>query len=699
MPAPRPLDAATLWRLARLGAPSLSPDGRQAVASVTTYDLEKNQGTTRLWRLHTDGAPPRELTTCGDKDGQPAWSPRGDRIAFVARRRGADGQLDETPQLYAIAADGGEARRLAQFAPGVESFRWFADGRRIVFAAWGFPKAPTPAAQAKALKAQKDDKASGVATSEAFHRYWDHDMPRGGRRLQLWLLDVDHGRITPLTAGSAFELPRTNDGATAYDVRPDGRKVCFAFDPAEEPRLGNPMALAEVDVATRRITRRAVVPGWDLDAPVYAPAGAPAGAPDGRTLACLAAESGRVHTALSRPALVAADGTLTPLATAWDRHVDAPLRWSADGHALLFAAEDRGRRHLWRLALGDAEAAPARVHEGGTVQAFDAAGDTLLLLADSARHPAQLWVRQGDAAPRRIERFNDRELAGVALGEVREIEVSGALGEPVQVWLSFPPGFDPKRKHAAVHVIHGGPFAAAGDTFGWRWNPHVFAAPDRAGEPGRVVVQVNFHGSSGFGHAFRHSLIGRQGELELQDIEAATDWLCAQRWADRDRIVATGGSYGGFLVAWMNGHVPAWPEGRYRAYVCHAGVFDRISTFSADSWPVRPKDLGAEYWADLPRVLAQSPHAFAARMQTPTLVIHGARDYRVPDANGLAYFHTLKARGVPARLLWFADENHWVLKPANSLQWYREFRDWVAAYTGPAKRPPRRPQGRPGQRA
>jgi dipeptidyl aminopeptidase/acylaminoacyl peptidase len=676
MKRPRPLDAATLWRLARLGAPSLSPDGRQAVVGVTTYDVGQNQGTTRLWRLHTDGAAPRALTTCGDKDGQPAWSPRGDRIAFVARRRGGDGTLDETPQLYVMAVGGGEARRIAHFAPGVESFRWFADGRRIVFASWSFPAARTPQAQARALKVLKADKASGVATSEAFHRYWDHDMPTGGRRLQLWRLDVDRGRITPLTAGSTCELPRTNDGAAAYDVRPDGRRVCFVFDPAAEPRLGNPMALAEVDVATRRITRRAVVPGWDLDAPAYAP--------DGRRLACLAAESGRVHTALSRPALVAADGGLTPLAPDWDRHVDGVLRWSSDGHSLRFCAEDRGRRHLWRLAVDEAGALPALEHEGGTVQAFDAAGDTLLLLADSALHPARVWVRQGDAAPRRIERFNDRELAGVALGEVREITIAGAQGDPVQVWLTFPPGFDAKRRHAIVHVIHGGPFAAAGDGFGWRWNPHVFAAPDKAG---RVVVQVNFHGSSGFGHAFRHSLIGRQGELELQDIEAATDWVCAQRWADRDRIVAGGGSYGGFLVAWMNGHVPAWPEGRYRAYVCHAGVFDRIATFSADSWPVRPKDLAAEYWADMPRVLAQSPHAFAARMATPTLVIHGARDYRVPDANGLAYFHTLKARGVPARLLWFADENHWVLKPANSLQWYREFRDWVAAHTAPRRRP------------
>jgi len=195
---------------------------------------------------------------------------------------------------------------------------------------------------------------------------------------------------------------------------------------------------------------------------------------------------------------------------------------------------------------------------------------------------------------------------------------------------------------------------------------------------GHVVAQVNYHGSSGFGFAFRDSIMGRQGELELQDIEAGSDWLLAQRWADPRKLSATGGSYGGFLVAWMNGHLPT--PGRYRCYVCHAGVFDRVATFSADSYPERPKDLGALYWQDSAKVLGQSPASAAAQMNTPTLVIHGAQDFRVPDCNGLAYYNTLKARGIKAHLLWFPDENHWILKPRNSQLWYREFLDWVEAH-------------------
>ena len=188
---------------------------------------------------------------------------------------------------------------------------------------------------------------------------------------------------------------------------------------------------------------------------------------------------------------------------------------------------------------------------------------------------------------------------------------------------------------------------------------------------------VNYHGSSGFGFAFRDSIMGRQGQLETQDIEAATDWLLSQPWADAGRVFAAGGSYGGFLVAWMNGHVPA---GRYRAYVCHAGSSTACSPSAPTRTPSGRRTSAALYWENAAKVRSQSPSTFAHRMDTPTLVIHGNNDYRVPDANGLAYYNTLQARGVPARLVWFPDENHWVLKPRNSNLWYGEVFDWLAAH-------------------
>ena len=668
--ATRALDARTLWQLSRIGGVALAPAGRRAVCALTSYDVQGNSSHSALWLLQTQGGAPRQLTHCGQKDGQAAWSPRGDRIAFVARRE-QEGHKDTSPQLYLIHPDGGEAQRVSQFGPGVESFKWMPDGRCIVFAAWVWPQLAGAAAQNKQQKAWDKRKETGYATSQAQYRYWDHNIPQD-RVLHLLLLDTKTGAITDLFEGTAYELPRECDSNAAYDVHPGGQRLAFAHDPAATPGLGQPKALTELRLRGRRFKTLVQDTAWDLAVPRYSPCG--------HWLAAAAANVGRAHTAFNQLALVDLKAhQWRALGADWDHSVDSTLRWAADSGALYFTADERGRCHLWRHELASGQFHIA--HAGGSVQGFDVATepgqDLLLVAADSARHPTQVLAVRPGAAPLRLEHFNDKLLRKVDLGEVQEVTVQGALGDEVQMWLTFPPGFKRRRKHAVTHVIHGGPYAAAGDSFAWRWNPHVFAAA------GQVIAQVNFHGSSGFGWAFRHSLIGRQGELELQDIEAGTDWLLQQAWADPERVCATGGSYGGFLVAWMNGHIPAWPQGRYRAYICHAGVFDRVATFSADSYPVRPKDLAAQYWLDMPRVLAQSPHAFAAQMDTPTLVIHGARDYRVPDCNGLAYYNTLKARGVDARLLWFADENHWVLKPRNSLLWYAEFLAWLAKHTIP----------------
>lgn len=653
----RPLTIERLWSLDRVGAIALSPDGTQVVCAVAHPNLDENKTVHALWRLPSDGGRARRLTTGGEKDGQPAWSPQGDRLAFVGRRT-QGGVEDKTPQLYVLPAAGGEARRASRYTPGVECFKWLPDGRRVVFAAWVWPDLKGAAAQAKRHAAWTERKETGHATASGYYRHWDHAVPQD-RVLHLHLLDLDSGRVTDLFEGTALELTRDGPNVDDFDVAPDGRRVAFVHDPSPDPRAGQRRRLSVLDLRTKRVSPLADDPAWDFAAPAWSP--------DGRQLAAIAANTGRVHTALGQLALVTPGRGWRSVSAAWDREVLPPLRWAPAGDAVCFTAEDRGRCHLWRHAL-DADT-PTVLHAGGWVQAFAFAGRTLACVADGASHPPRVFAAADGGAPRRVDGFNDRQLTGVAFGEVRETTVTGALGEPVQAWLVFPPGFDATQRHPVLQVIHGGPHAASGDSWSWRWNPHLLASR------GHVVAQVNFHGSSGFGHAFRHSLVGRMGQLELQDIEAVTGWLRRQRWVDKARIDAAGASYGGFLVAWLNGHVA---PGRYRRLVCHAGVFDRVATFAADSYVERPRDLGAWYWDDLPKVLAQSPMAFAGRMQTPTLVTHGALDFRVPDTNGLAFYNTLKARGVEARLLWFPDENHWVLKPRNSRQWYEEVLAWLA---------------------
>lgn len=659
-------DVETLWKIERAGAISLSPDGAQAVCSLASYSMADNKASTSLWLLSTFGGAPRRLTSCGEKDGQAAWSPAGTAIAFVAKRE-QQGAKDETAQLYLIAPDGGEARRISDFAPGIDAFKWFPDGKRIAFVAWVWPELKGTKAQAKRWKEWKERKESGYVTSEAQYRFWDHNLPMG-RVAHLHVLDVESGRIVDLFEGQPFELQRMDANASVFDVAPDGRHIAFAYDPAPEKRIDNCKALAEINVRTGRIATIAGDAAWDFEAPRYAPGGA--------RIAFVASNMGRVHTALANLAVLERGGSWRPLTAAWDHAVNAPLAWSADGTAIYFSAEDRARCHLWRYAVDSGSAAVAAA--GGWVQSFDVAGDTVVTVADSMQHPARIEARRTGSAALRIENFNDALLAGCRFGAFEERTVAGGNGEPVQMWLVYPPGFDARKakRHPVLHSIHGGPHSASGDTFHYRWNNQLFAAQ------GYVVACVNYHGSSGFGHAFLDSITHRWGELELQDVEAATDWLRTRPWVDRKRIFATGGSYGGYMVAWMNGHVK---PGRYQAYVCHAGCFDWRGMFANDAWSWHSKELGATYWDDPAKVQSQSPDTFAGKLTTPTLVIHGALDYRVPDAQGLAYYNTLKARGVESRLLWFPDENHWILKPRNSRLWYGELFAWLQAHDAHAK--------------
>ena len=674
----KPFTVEELWQIERLGAPSLSPDGAQAVCSLARHSMDDNTSSSTLWLLSTLGGKARPLTQGGDKDSQPRFSPTGDAIGFIAKRD-QQGAKDGQAQFYLIPPDGGEARRVAEVATGVEAFRWFPDGRRIAFVSWVWPDLRGAKAQARRFKEFKDRKETGYVTSEAQYRYWDHFVPMG-RVAHLHVMDVQTGRVRDLFEGTPHELTRADPDAAHFDISPDGRHIVFAHDPAAEKRLGNHFALAEIEVASRRVRTLVKDAEWDLRAPRYSP--------DGHDVAFTASHQGRKHTMPDQLAICHRQrGDWQVVSGDWDHAVHAPLLWEEDGQSVLFAAERQGRTHLWRFDL--AKRSAEVLVQGGWIGGFDKVAGTLVTLADSADHPMRMTAHPPDRPAHRMETFNDRLMGQFDLGRHEEVWIKGgsssgaAQGDPVQMWVFYPPGFDPKKKYPLLHSIHGGPHTGPGDNWHYRWNYKLFAAQ------GYVVVHVNYHGSSGFGNAFLDSITHRWGELELQDIEAATDWMLSKPWIDRRRVFAAGGSYGGFMVAWMNGHVPA---GRYAAYVCHAGCFDWTAMFADDAYTWHSKELGAWYWDDPQRIAAQSPHVCSGAMTTPTLVIHGALDYRVPDQQGLAYYNTLKAREVNARLLWFPDENHWILKPRNSRLWHAEFFAWLRQHdpkvqlTKPARR-------------
>jgi dipeptidyl aminopeptidase/acylaminoacyl peptidase len=674
MPAAKnPITVEDLWSLKRLSSGSPSPDGTWTCAAVTSFEMKKNESTSQLWLLSTDGKTQRQLTR-GKRDSDPQWSPDGKWIAFVSKR-GEGKDADAAGQVYLISPDGGEARRAAQVATGVSALRWFPDSKRLAFVSWVWPELTTQAAQDKKFKEDKDNKVQATVLEQNHYRHWDHWYPRG-RKPHIHVVDTSNGKVRDLFAGTAFHLPPQEPDAALFDISPDGKELAFTFDFNPDPREFSFTDIVAMDVKSGKTTtltqRDKALARFAFEGPRYSP--------DGKHVGFLGCDFTRQHNEQNRTWLLERKTKKPiPWSTTWDRGVNGPLQWSANSDAVYFTAEHGVAQPIWRLAV-DAKT-PTEVLRGpgagGTAGdlRISANGKTLVYARSSVQHPPTLLTCNADGSGERpIEKFNTKRMAGLQVGEAQSVEVTGFGGDAVQMWIVSPPGYtaNTKKKWPLMQVIHGGPHTCWSDTWHWRWNMQLFAAS------GYVVCAVNYHGSSGFGQNFLSSINGDWGCRELADVEAGTDYMLATGTIDPKRMVATGGSYGGYMVAYMNGNLPAK---RYQAYVCHAGCYDWVSMMGSDGYFWFGHELGAFHWDDQARVMQQSPHHYAKNFSTPTLVMHGELDYRVPYYQGLAYYNTLRARSIPSRLVFFPDENHWILKPQNSKLWYQEFNGWCDRYT------------------
>ncbi|MBI2929858.1 MAG: S9 family peptidase [Verrucomicrobia bacterium] len=659
---PHPITAEDLWAVQRIAALSLSPDGGTAVVEVTSYDVSENAGSSDLWLLATDGRSQRRLTTHKARDSAPAWSPDGRTIAFLSKR-----DDDDETQIYLIAVEGGEARRLTKISTGASALKWFPDGSRVAFVSWVWPDLKTDDEQAKRLKERKDAKVKAHIIDTTNFRYWDHWLA-DGRVAHVFAVDVKTDETRDLLAGTDLSLIRWDESrglsADLYDISPDSAELALTVDLTKDPGF-DPSA----DIVTLPVAGGA----WkNLTTDNPANDAKPRYSPDGKAIAFTKQAIKNFYADRRRLVLhERMTGTQRELTEHWDRSVEA-FHWASDSRALFFLAEDKARQPIWRLALEAAE--PKPIVQDGTIQAFAASanGRTLAFVRSTMGRPPGVFAAAADGtSARQIETFNDDLVKQWKLGEVKEVTFAGWNGAPMQMWVIYPPNFDPQKKWPLLQIVHGGPHSAWMDQFHFRWNMQLFASR------GHVVAAVNFHGSTGWGQAFTDASTAQYGTKEFEDVEKGTDHLIAQGYIDPARLAAAGGSYGGYMVAWMNGHTD-----RYKAYVCHAGVYDWVSQMASDTVRGRERALGAFPWEDPQKVLAQSAHSYAKNFKTPTLVVHGENDYRVPVGQGFEYYTTLRMLGVPSRLLYFPDENHWVLKPQNSLLWYKEFFDWIEKHVG-----------------
>jgi dipeptidyl aminopeptidase/acylaminoacyl peptidase len=650
----RPLTIEDVWAVQRVGAPVLSPDGATVAYTVSVYDMDENKSNADIWLLPVAGGSPRRLTAHKASDNSPEWSPDGKRIAFVSKR-----ENDAAGQLYVIAVDGGEAQRLTELPLGVSDPKWLPDGRRIAFVAHVIAGAETPEATKKALEAREKNKVKARVTQSRLFRFWDRWLT-DEEYPHLFVLDVETRALADLLPGSKryFGL---QDGSGAFDVSPDGRTIVFAANATEPPYRTLNSDLFAVPTAggdVRNLT--AANPADDSD-PVFSPDGARIaygrerkadGWPDYTRLAVLDLASGR-----------AAD-----LTEGWESSA-ADWSWTPDGESLVFHAEARARTNVYRVA--STGGTPSQVYRGGVTSGarVTPGGEVVFNRQSLGEAPELAAVKLDGSGLRALTTTNDALLSRTALGPVEDLTFAGASGDQVQMFVVYPPGFDRSKKYPLVHVVHGGPVGTSADQFHVRWNAHAFAAP------GYVVALVNFHGSSSFGQAWVESILGAHPDKPFTDVMKATDFLVARGNVDPARMAAAGGSYGGFLVNWIAGHTD-----RFKALVSHAGVYSLLGQSASDTSYGRQHSYGGYPYTNLANVERWSPNRFASGFETPMLILHGERDFRVPVTQGLELYGVLTAKGVPARLVYYPDENHWVLKGQNAKHWYGEVLGWLARW-------------------
>jgi len=657
---PRPLNALDLWKIKRVGSPSVAPDGNWCVVDVTTWDIDKDESSSNLWLLSTDGKLQKQLTNTTGKNGSPKWAPDGSSIAFTSQRAGDDG-----PQIYVISPTGGEARRVSTMAAAPTGLKWSADSKTIYSIGWTWPDAADDAAHKAREKALKEAKSKAVVIVDAQYRIWDKWIA-DGKRPMIFATDVESGRHRNLLAKSRRFLPPSEPppGASDYDVSPDGKELCFVSDSAADYGTDFNSDLYTLNLVGDFEPKNITSDNEASDSnPVYSP--------DGNHLAFLRQKIKYFFADRQRLVVLDRDeGRVRELTNAFDRSCQQP-QW-ADSKRLTFEAENEGVAGIYFIGL-DGKMPSMRPPKESERSIEFARGRRLGVYLQSSfnRPPAVVAHGPGLKDPIPLEHFNDALESQWKLGKVESNTFAGADDKDVQQWILYPPDFDATKKWPLVQVVHGGPHNGITNDWSFRWNLQLWAAR------GYVVGCVNFHGSSGYGQAFTDSITGAMGDKPLTDLMRSTAWFAKQPWIDSNRMAAAGGSYGGYMVAWLNGHTVM-----FKAMVCHAGVYDWHSMLASDFVKGRDRALGAPPWGDLTIVDKQSAQRFAANFKTPTIVIHGEKDYRVPVTQGLAYFNTLRQKGVPTRLVYFPDENHWILKPNNSLVWHNEVFGWLEKYIG-----------------
>ena len=681
--AKRPFTFEDMMKLKRVGGAVPSPDGKWVVFDAVDVDLEANTKISHLWIVPAAGGEARRLNQTPNHEERPRFSPDGKRLIWTSKATDPTQiwMCNFTPESGGLD---GQPQQVTNISTGADGAIWSPDGKNIVFVSSVYPDVKDDAENKKRDEELAKNKVKAKIFTKLLYRHWSSYTEF--KRSHLFVQNVEAG-VSPagqtnaaetaaatsardLTPGDHDVPPFNLGGQDLYAISPDGQELAYTSNVDEVEATSTNNEIFIVPIAGGTPKKISTSPGND-NTPVYSP--------DGNHLAWRSmARAGFEADKESLMIYQRKAGQSRNATVNFDRSVGS-LAWTPDSKGIYFVAEEQGELPIWSLPLDAKQPKQvARLHADDL--AFSPDGNSLFFARASVEAPNEiarldLSDKKGganrEALP--VTRMNEALLAQIDMQPMESFTFQGAQNEGVQGFILRPPGFDPAKKYPMKYLIHGGPQGAWGNSWSYRWNPELFAAN------GYVVVMINFHGSTGYGQKFTDSISGDWGGKPYEDLMKGLDYvLKTYSFIDPDRVAALGASYGGYMANWILGHTD-----RFKCIVSHDGVFNTESAYGTteELW-FNEWEFKGPPWKNRELYRKFSPHLFAEKFKTPTLVVHGQLDFRLDVSEGFQLFTTLQRLNVPSKMLYFPDEGHWVLKPQNSQLWWKTVTDWVDQWCG-----------------
>ena len=645
-----------LWAMGRIGGMNVSPDGKKVVYTVAYYSVPENKSNREVFVMNADGSDNKQITKTGFAENEAVWIKGGTKIAFLCNESGSS-------QLWEMNPDGTDRKRLSDYDKDIEGFAFSPDEKKVLFIS-----------QVKTVNSTADkypdlDKATGVIITDLMYKHWDESVTTAPHP---FVADFDGKSISnpvDVMEGELFESPMKPFGGIeqlAWNTTSDKIAYTSRKKTGKEYAISTNSDIYVYDLNTKQTTNITEEnKGYDTN-PTYSP--------DGKSIAWLSMERDGYEADQNRLMVMNLEtGEKTFVSKDFDSNVDSYC-WSADCERIYFTGVWHGESQVYQIDLANGNKITPLTEGMYDYASVALLGDKLIAQRHSMSMGDEIYSIDltGDHTVTQLTFENKHIYDQLTMGKVEERWMKTTDGKQMLTWVIYPPQFDPNKKYPTLLFCEGGPQSPVSQFWSYRWNFQIMAANDY------IIVAPNRRGLPGFGLEWNEAVSGDYGGQCMKDYFTAIDEVAKEPYVNKDRLGCVGASFGGFSVYWLAGH----HDKRFKAFIAHDGIFNMEMQYleTEEMWFAN-WDMGGAYWekqnATAQRTFANSPHKFVDKWDTPILCIHGEKDYRILANQGMAAFNAAVLRGVPAELLIYPDENHWVLKPQNGVLWQRTFFEWL----------------------